>query len=200
MDQRERSTRRSIEREPRRRSIQLDEREEAVTPPQICAKRRSIQIQPGERRITRSQPGAMLLPGLVEVKTTYPYTAVKRMDREYGKYPVERFWYERSGARLYFPRHEDIPVELKFPEYLSDEQRAAAHKKHEEKMKNRKYLLMPDEERPSMWKPPDYKRPSYFYCCLGKEETPEAIPEAINYDLIWACLDPEEFDGPSVKA
>ncbi|XP_024522003.1 uncharacterized protein LOC9629725 [Selaginella moellendorffii] len=196
MDQRERSTRRSIERE----SIQLGEREEAVTPPQICAKRRSIQIQPGERRITRSQPGAMLLPGLVEVKTTYPYTAVKRMDREYGKYPVERFWYERSGARLYFPRHEDIPVELKFPDYLSDEQRAAAHKKHEEKMKNRKYLLMPDEERPSMWKPPDYKRPSYFYCCLGKEETPEAIPEAINYDLIWACLDPEEFDGPSVKA
>ncbi|EFJ29379.1 hypothetical protein SELMODRAFT_410255 [Selaginella moellendorffii] len=138
----------------------MDERgeapKEAVTPPRTCGKRRSIQIQPGERRITRSQPEAMLLPGLVEVKTTYPYTVVKRMDRDYGKYPVERFWYKRSGARLYVPRHEDIPVELKFPAYLSDEQRAAAHKKHEEKMKNRKYLLMPDEERPSM-----YRRPSW---------------------------------------
>ncbi|XP_024529078.1 uncharacterized protein LOC112345813 [Selaginella moellendorffii] len=88
---------------------------------------------------TRSSPG-ILSGGIDRVKTTYPYVAVKKADREHGGYPMDRFCYERNGRRVYFPRPEDMPAEVTFPPYLKGVCLEEAQQAYQQKKPNIQFL------------------------------------------------------------
>ncbi|EFJ30312.1 hypothetical protein SELMODRAFT_409113 [Selaginella moellendorffii] len=88
---------------------------------------------------TRSSPG-ILLGGIDQVKTTYPYVAIKKADREHGGYPMDRFCYERNGRRAYFPQPEDMPAEVTFPPYLKGTRLEEAQQAYQRKKPNIRFL------------------------------------------------------------
>ncbi|EFJ30604.1 hypothetical protein SELMODRAFT_409116 [Selaginella moellendorffii] len=140
---------------------------------------------------TRSSPG-ILSGGIDRVKTTYPYVAVKKADREHGGYPMDRFCYERNGRRVYFPRPEDMPAEVTFPPYLKGVCLEEAQQAYQQKKPNIQFL--PNGAKAEFSK----ATKGMFWVTVGQNCTLDDIPVAINELLFFYCL-PDEFDdGPAM--
>ncbi|EFJ32999.1 hypothetical protein SELMODRAFT_407076 [Selaginella moellendorffii] len=128
---------------------------------------------------TRSSPG-ILSGGIDRVKTTYPYVAVKKADREHGGYPMDRFCYERN----------DMLAEVTFPPYLKGVRLEEAQQAYQQKKPNIRFL--PNGAKTEFSK----ATKGMFWVTVGRNSTLDSIPDAINHLLFFYCL-PNEFDnGP----